>query len=302
MTHPAYTPASPSTAAAVGSRSGRDADPDSDADPDPDTDRAVDSRPEGAVEFGPAASRVRTRARAGKIALPAVAEATGRSSRARVEPMAVRPLRDGRYVVETDGGTYVVDLERRTCTCPDHAIRTVRCKHLRRVAIEVTAGLVAPPGRRRGVCAVCGRETFVPTGATGPQLCERHRIPPGTAVRDRETGSTLVVVSGPGDRADATRTAEGRPVADYPSNAAYGGHEPVVDCVYLADARVVGDAVDTASARRYSFPASRLRTRRGRPFRFRLVDARDADATNGSGAAGREVGDTQATLTADTAP
>lgn len=36
--------------------------------------------------------------------------------------MTIRPLRDRRYVVETDGGTYVVALDAGTCTCPDHAI------------------------------------------------------------------------------------------------------------------------------------------------------------------------------------
>ncbi|OYR74477.1 hypothetical protein DJ71_19235, partial [Halorubrum sp. E3] len=62
--------------------------------------------------------------------------------------MTVRPLRDRRYVVETDGGTYVVALDAGTCTCPDHAIRGSRCKHLRRVAMEVTAGTVPAPDER----------------------------------------------------------------------------------------------------------------------------------------------------------
>jgi hypothetical protein len=174
--------------------------------------------------------------------------------------MAVHPLRDGRYVVETEGGTYVVDLEGRTCTCPDHAIRGARCKHLRRVAIEVTAGLVPAPGERRGVCAVCGRETFVPRTATGPALCERHARDPGDVVRDRESGSLLVVVGTTERRADEVRTDEGRPVAEYGTNAAYGAHEPVFECVYLDSLRpAAGGDGDTTTVKRYSFPAGRLR-------------------------------------------
>jgi hypothetical protein len=184
--------------------------------------------------------------------------------------MAVRPLRDGRYVVETDGGTYVVDLAAATCTCPDQAIRHSRCKHLRRVAIEVTEGLVPAPDERRAACAVCGRRTFVPATAPGPHLCRRHEHAPGDIVRDRETGSALLVVAVTGRRADAVTTGEGRLVADYETNADYGGHEPVFECAYLGDLRVDDDgdgdgdsarngSVDLAAPRRYSFPASRLR-------------------------------------------
>jgi hypothetical protein len=222
--------------------------------------------------------------------------------------MAVRPLRDGRYVVETDGGTYVVDLEARTCTCPDHAIRGARCKHLRRVAIEVTGGLVPAPDQRRATCAVCGRETFVPRTAAGPFVCPRHDRTPGDVVRDRETGSTLVVVARRPGRADRVDTDEGRLVADYPSNEGYGRHEPVFDCVYLADARLVGDAVDLADARRYSFPASRLRPRRdGREVRLERLnveasaDAGSADHGNATPRrsephAGSDAGTTQSSL------
>jgi hypothetical protein len=164
--------------------------------------------------------------------------------------MIVRPLRDRRYVVETDGGTYVVDVERRTCTCPDHAVRGARCKHLRRVAIEITERRVPAPHERPAVCAVCGDETFVPLDATGPQLCDRHTVAPGDVVTDRETGTTLVVVAPPGERADAVETREGRLVADYDSNGRCGRHEPVVAAVYLDD---------RPPRRRYRFPASRLR-------------------------------------------
>ncbi|WP_200530951.1 SWIM zinc finger family protein [Halorubrum sp. LN27] len=169
--------------------------------------------------------------------------------------MTVRALRDRRYVVETDGGTYVVALDAGTCTCPDHAIRGSRCKHLRRVAMEVTSGVVPAPDERVGACAVCGAETFVPFDAGGAHLCERHAFEPGAVVHDRETGKRLVVVEVTTERADAYRTDEGRVIAEYPTNADYGVHEPIVEAVYAASirpGRSVGDCD------RYGFPASRL--------------------------------------------
>jgi len=81
---------------------------------------------------------------------PDVTALEDRSARAWTEPMAVRPLGDGRYVVESAGdATYVVDLEAARCSCPDHEIRGARCKHLRRVAIEVTHGRLPAPGTQR---------------------------------------------------------------------------------------------------------------------------------------------------------
>jgi len=227
MTHPSTTTASAPTGAASGRRPpGSPGD-----DPESDGDDADD----------------RTRA-----------------ARARAEPMTVRPLRDGRYVVETDGGTYVVDLDGGTCTCPDHAIRGERCKHLRRVAMEVTGGRVPAPDERRGACAVCGASLFVPLTADGPRLCGRHERPPGDVFRDRETGGLVVAVETPTERADRYRTDEGRLVADYPTNADYGAHEPVVLAAYLAAGRdgTRGGTDDAGDAdtgpRRYAFPASRL--------------------------------------------
>jgi len=77
---------------------------------------------------------------------PDTASLEDRSARAWTEPMAVRTLPDGRYAVESARGvTYVVDLEERRCSCPDHEIRGVRCKHMRRVAIEITEGRLPAP-------------------------------------------------------------------------------------------------------------------------------------------------------------
>jgi hypothetical protein len=173
--------------------------------------------------------------------------------------MAVRPLRDDRYVVETAGGTYVVDAESETCTCPDHAIRGARCKHVRRVAIEIAEGLVPPPGHRTATCAVCGGRVFVPTWERPPVLCATHDHRPGDLVVDRETGKRLVVVAATGRRADEATTDQGRAIADYETNEAYGDHEPVFEAVYLESLGPVVDLGDVADAKRYGFPASRLR-------------------------------------------
>jgi hypothetical protein len=190
----------------------------------------------------------------------------GRAARAAAEPMTVRTLRDGRYVVETEGGTYVVALDDGTCTCPDHAIRGARCKHLRRVAMEVAAGAAPAPDERVAVCAVCGGEAFVPRDADGPQLCARHGFEPGALVRDRATREHLLVVAVTNRRADAYRTEEGRTIDEYDTNVEYGTHEPVVEAVYidsLRPDREVGDA------KRYGFPASRLTRNREKRYRAR---------------------------------
>jgi len=80
---------------------------------------------------------------------PDTAALEDRSARAWTEAMAVRLLPDGRYAVESErGATYVVDLDARRCSCPDHEIRGVRCKHMRRVAIEITAGRLPTPDER----------------------------------------------------------------------------------------------------------------------------------------------------------
>lgn len=186
---------------------------------------------------------------------------TGRAYRARAEPMVVRPLRDGRYVVESEGGTYVVDAARATCTCPDSAIRGARCKHVWRVSAEIERRLVPAPDERERACAVCGGRAFVPMDQRGPALCDRHDREPGDLVRDRETGALLVVVERAGERADEARTREGRVVADYETNANYGDHEPVFAAAYV-DRLPAGDGESVLAAvadrPRYLFPASRL--------------------------------------------
>jgi hypothetical protein len=174
-----------------------------------------------------------------------------RAARAWAERMAVRPLPDGRYAVDSaSGATYVVDTGAGTCTCPDSTIRGETCKHRRRVAIEITTGRVPPPGLRAGTCLACGREAFVPVD--GPALCAACHLQRGDVVRDRETGDRLVVRRVSSDPADEVAVPGTEwTVADYPTNEGYPGDDPVVEAVYLRAWREEDPRV-------YRFPHSRL--------------------------------------------
>lgn len=207
-----------------------------------------------------------------KVALaPDLRELDERAVRAWIEPMAVTPLGGGVYRVEThEDHSYSVDVPGQRCTCPDHQYRGTQCKHLRRVAIEITQERVPPPGKRRADCAVCGTESFVPE-MIEPPLCEDCRLEPGDIVRDRETdrrevsdrasgeqgepraGDRLVVTRVRDDRADEyVIESVGETVADYATNAGYPSDDLVVEVVYL------GDAARHDDPRQYAFPYSRL--------------------------------------------
>lgn len=184
---------------------------------------------------------------------PALRGLSPRGMRAWVEEMVVRPL-GGRYVVESEsGGVYVVDLQEGTCTCPDHQIRGKTCKHLRRVAIEITARRVPPPETRRISCQGCGTNIRVDPSDGSQVLCSSCRLEPGDVVLDRETGERLVVVNVTDNRADETDVqATGTSVADYPTNEGYPDDDIVVEAIYVADVSRNDDP------RRYLFPLSRL--------------------------------------------
>jgi hypothetical protein len=189
-----------------------------------------------------------------RVALaPDLRSLSDRGTRAWTEQMAVRPL-DGTYLVDSESGaTYVVDPGAGTCTCPDQQVRGETCKHLRRVAIEITVGRVPPPGKRRGTCAACGREAFVPRGET-PPLCPTCRLESGDVVLDRERDDRLVVVRVTDDQADEVTIPETETtVAAYHTNEDYPGDDPVVEAVYLSSLDRDDDPV------RYRFPLSRLR-------------------------------------------
>ncbi|MBX0325593.1 SWIM zinc finger family protein [Halomicroarcula sp. F13] len=70
-----------------------------------------------------------------------------RTKRAKREDIDVSFLtKPGRYeVYSASGRIYEVDVIEKTCSCPDDA---ARCKHLRRVEIEIRAGLVPRPDGR----------------------------------------------------------------------------------------------------------------------------------------------------------
>lgn len=174
--------------------------------------------------------------------------------------MAVTALDGGQYTVTShSGATYLVDLPNGDCTCPDHEIRGERCKHLRRVAIEVTEGRVPPPGRRRGTCLVCGRPSFVPE--TAPAVCTDCRLERGDLATDRETGETVVVYRWT-EKTAAERYIEATDctVAEYRDNKGYPPTDPVVEVVYPFS----GDRDAGLDDRpRYAFPRSRLGAREG---------------------------------------
>lgn len=177
-----------------------------------------------------------------------------RAARAWTEKMSVLALGDGKYVVvgESDSA-YEVDLQSGWCTCPDHQYRGEQCKHLRRVALEITGSRVPDPDQQAITCLACGRRAFVHDGE--PAVCESCRFTPGTTVRDRETDDLLVVVEQTGDRADCVLIHEGT-VADYPTNVGYPHGDPVVMCVYPFS----GSSDEPFEQRRqYAFPHSRLK-------------------------------------------
>lgn len=176
-----------------------------------------------------------------------------RAARAWTEKMAVSSLDGGLYAVESESGrSYVVDLPERRCTCPDSTYRGERCKHMRRVALEITEGRVPAPGYEAVTCRACGERAFVREGAL--ELCEGCRLPIGTAVRDRERGDLLVVVDVTDERADSVALAGGT-VADYGPNTAYPPGDPVVWCIYPFSGRADQSFEDL---KRYAFPRSRL--------------------------------------------
>jgi len=177
-----------------------------------------------------------------------------RAARAWTERMAVERRDDDSYAVTTESGhTYRVDLREHSCSCPDHRIRGEQCKHLRRVAIEITARRLAPPGKERARCDACGSVTVVAPEAEGPHRCRDCQFVPGDVVLDRETGDRLVVARVTDERADQRIVEQtGETVAAYEHNDGYPPDDLVVEATYLTD------AARRASPRRYAFPRSRL--------------------------------------------
>lgn len=196
-------------------------------------------------------------------ALSPDAGASTRAQRARSEPMAATPLGGGVYDVVTggDGRTaYTVTVPEGRCTCPDSRIRGATCKHLRRVAIEITAGRLPAPDEREAACARCGRVVHADAAAPDPVYCEACTLRPGETVLDRETEDLVVVVRTTDRRADESPVrGTGETVSSYPGNAAYDSADRVVEVVYPPPADADPDDVAARPPRRYSFPRGRLR-------------------------------------------
>lgn len=183
-----------------------------------------------------------------------------RTRRARTEPMSVTAMGGGAYRVVTEGGEYVVDLTGGRCTCPDHRYRGGWCKHLRRVAAEVNAGGVPPPGKAPVECSICGREFLADEPIGERPRCDRCDLDVGEFVVDRNTGDLLVVAEGPGGRADETPIPDrDATVADYPGNEPYPDDDPVVQVLYPLPPDLAAGEIRPHHLRQYRFPASRLR-------------------------------------------
>lgn len=185
----------------------------------------------------------------------------GRAERARDERMHVVATGSGRYEVTGESGaTYEVDLEAGRCACPDHQFRGVRCKHLRRTAMEVTAGAVPAPGERATACANCCESVHVGEDAEDPVYCEDCTLDPGEFVVDRETETLVVVVETTGERADEVEIpSRGWTVAEHYSNEDYDPGDVVVDVLYPLDRDASADQVAARPPQRYAFPRGRLR-------------------------------------------
>ncbi|THE65787.1 SWIM zinc finger family protein [Salinadaptatus halalkaliphilus] len=207
------------------------------------------------------------------LPVPPTDHVSERSRRARTEPMSVLALGDGLYEVESASDqTYLVDLESGRCSCPDHVFRDVRCKHVRRVAMEITEGRTPPPGTVAVSCYDCGESVFVDESAvtnrrrdgsddvqaTEPIYCDLHSIRPGDTVRDRETDARLTVVDVSNLRSDAVwiRDADCT-VAEYGTNERYESATPVVGAVY-PHATIKANGTVPRSLKVYTFPRTRL--------------------------------------------
>jgi hypothetical protein len=168
--------------------------------------------------------------------------------------MAVKPF-GGAYLVDAeDEATQFVTLGDSSCSCGG-SDGDDRCKHVRRVAIEINLGRVPPPSGHSIPCQGCGDRVDVSVADDPPHLCPDCDVEPGDLVFDREgdADTPLLVVSAPGLPADEVAVPGADvTVAAYPGNGDYRSSAPVVEAVFP-------QAVSTdRPPRRYLFPVPRL--------------------------------------------
>ena len=176
------------------------------------------------------------------------------SRRAWTEPMAVKPFGGG-YLVDCESEpTRFVRLGDSNCSCGRND-GDDRCKHVRRVAIEINLGRVPPPSDGSIPCQGCGTHVDVSVADDPPHLCRDCHLRPGDVVIDREgdENTPLLVVSRPGLPADEVTIPEmDSTVASYPGNGDYRPGAPVVEAVFPR-------SVSTdRRPKRYLFPVPRL--------------------------------------------
>lgn len=93
-----------------------------------------------------------------------------RTRRAITEEMDILFVGIGRYVVHSESGNrYEIDTFENSCTCPDWQKPSTpsRCKHIRRVELEIDAGTVPRPDGRLAesqVVSTHARSTVPPKG------------------------------------------------------------------------------------------------------------------------------------------
>lgn len=81
-----------------------------------------------------------------EIEKPPLRELQGRELRAYTDIEDVSHFMGSKYYVKSasSGNQYLVDPDGPFCSCPDYQLGN-HCKHLRRVAIEITQETVKPP-------------------------------------------------------------------------------------------------------------------------------------------------------------
>lgn len=105
-----------------------------------------------------------------------------RTRRATNEQMDVLFTGIGTYIIHSESGNqYEVDIFETSCTCPDwqDSTTTARCKHIRRIDMEIEAGTVPRPD---------GRIADPSSASTQPSVL----IPMNRSTNDTGSESTLV--------------------------------------------------------------------------------------------------------------